>query len=246
MTSIVAGDLVPYASSSVPADDTTSSGGAIDTLRRVDFTQMASNDTIRAVSSNSGDTSQTLTITGRKADGSIASETLSLNGTTPVTSSNTYERLLKAELSATCTGSVTVARSTGPTTIRIIPAGERGFLAIFRQDASDPSSPKDLYCKFFWKNTNGTLALTSSVVKENADPDARITHALDAAIDASTSTSNRLTSPGFSFDGTDKNVPNSQNLSSGSAIGVWLKLSLTAGDTAHRTTYTSELDGQTV
>lgn len=246
MTSIASSDLVQYAAANMPADDSSTAGGAIDTLRRIDFTQMAANDTVRAVSSNAGDTSQTLTITGRKADGSIASETLSLNGTTPVTSSNTYERLLKAELSATCTGSVTVARTTGPTTIRIIPAGERGFLAIFRQTASSPGGTIDVYGKFFWKNTHGTLALTVAVVKENADPDARVTHALAAALDDTATVANRLASPGLAFDGSDKNVPNSQNLSAGSAIGVWLKLSLTTGDTAHRTTYTSELDGATV
>jgi hypothetical protein len=243
--SIIAADLVPFAAASMPNDDVSTSGGAIDLLRRVDFTQMGANDTIEVLSSSAGDTTQTVTITGRKADGSIASETLSLNGVTVVTSANTYERLLKAELSATCAGTVTVRRATGDVLIRTIPIGERGFMAIFRQTASDPSATVDNYCKFFWKNTNGTLALTASQVKENADPDARITHALDAALDASTSVANRLTTPGFTFDGTAKNVPNSQSLSSGAAIGVWLKLSLTAGDSPHRTTYTSELAGQT-
>lgn len=243
--SIVASDLVAYASTNMPNDDVSTSGGAIDTLRRIDFTQMSSNGTIKVVSSNAGDTTQTVTITGRLADGSIASETLNVNGTTGTSSTNTYERLLKAELSATCTGTVTVSNNTGSVTLRTIPAGERGFMAIFRQLASDPSVAKDFYCKFFWKNTNGTLALTSSQVVENADPSGKITHALDASLNASTSVANRTTSPGFTFDNTAKNVPNSQNLSSGSAIGVWLNLHLLANDAALKTTYTSELDGQT-
>lgn len=243
--SIVAADLVAYAAASMPNDDVSTSGGAIDTLRRVDFTQMGANDTVRFVSSSAGDTTQTLTIIGRKADGSIATETLTINGTTPVTFANTYERLLSAELSATCAGTVTVARTTGPTTIRVIPIGERGFMAIFRQLSSDPSVQKDYYCKFFWKNTHGSLTLTSSVVKENADPDARITHALDAALNASTSVANRVTTPGFTFNGTDKNVPSSGNMAAGDKIGVWLNLTLPAADAAHRTTYTSELNGQT-
>ena len=245
LNSIVASDLVAYAAASMPDDDVSTSGGAIDTLRRVDFTQLAANDTVRMVSTSAGDTTQTGTVTGRKADGSLASETLSLNGTTVVTFANTYERVLKFELSATAAGTVTVARTTGPTTIRVIPIGERGFMAMFRKLASDPSSAKDFYTKFFWKNTNGTLALTSSFVKENSDPVNKVTHALAAALDDSGSVANRTTSPGLTFDNTDKNVPNSQNLSSGSAIGVWLDLHLTGGDTPQRFAYTSEIDGQT-
>ncbi len=243
--SIVASDLVAYAAANMPNDDSSTSGGGIDTLRRIDFTQIAATDKIEVVSSASGDTTQTCTLTGRKADGSIVSETLSLNGTTAVATTNNYERLLKAELSATCTGTVTVRRQTGPSTLRLIPAGERGFMAIFRQLASDPSVQKDFYCKFFWKNTHGSLALTSAVVKQNADPSSVITHALAASLDDSGSVSNRVTSPGLTFNDSDKNVPNSQNLSAGSAIGVWLNLTLAAGNAALRTTYTSELDGNT-
>lgn len=243
--SIVSADLVAYAAASMPADDSAASGGAIDTLRRIDFTQIAATDKIEVVSSAAGDTVPTVTLTGRKADGTIVSETLTLTGTTAVATTNNYERLLKAELSTTCVGIITVRRQTGPSTLRTIPIGERGFMAIFRQLASDPSSTKDFYCKFHWKNTNGSLALTVAVVQENADPSAVVTHALDAALDASTSVANRLTTPGFTFDGTDKVVPNSQNLSSGSAIGTWLKLSLAIGNAALRTTYTSAIQGQT-
>lgn len=243
--SIVAADLVAFCAASMPSDDSSTSGGAIDLLRRPDFTQIAATDKIEVVSSSAADTVPTVTLTGRKADGTIVTEILTLTGTSAVATTNNYERLLKAELSTTCAGTITVRRQTGPSTLRTIPIGERGFMAVLRQLASDPSVQKDYYVKFFWKNTHATLALTTSVVKENSDPDNRITHALDAALDASTSVANRLTSPGFTFSNADKNVPNSQNLSAGSAIGVWLNLTLPAADAAHRTTYTSELDGQT-
>lgn len=243
--SIVASDLVLYNSANMPTSDSGTSGGAIDTLRRPDYTQMAASDTVRIVSTNAGDTTQTVTITGRKADGTLASEVLNLNGTTVVTSSNTYERLLKAEMSATALGTVTVARTTGPTTIRAIPVGERGFQAVFQQLASDPSTTKNWYMKIFWKNTNGTLALTSSTVVENADPSGDITFALAASLDDSGSVANRTTTPGLTFDNSAKNVPNSGNLSSGSAIGEWLNLTLAAGAAALKTTYTTEIDGQT-
>lgn len=244
--SVSAADLVIYNSANMPADDVSTSGGAIDPLRRPDFSQLAATDKVEVLSSSAGDTTQTVTLTGRKVDGSIVAETLSLNGTTPVATTNNYERLLKAELSATCAGIVTVRRQTGPTTLRIIPVGERGFLAVFRQDASDPSVQKDYFIKVFYKNTNGSLALTSAVVKENADPTGDITFALAAALDDSASVANRLTSPGLTFNNTDKNVANSQNLSSGSAQGIWLDLTLAAAAAALKSTYTVELDGQSI
>lgn len=243
--SIVASDLVLYNSANMPVTNAGTSGGAIDPLRRPDFTQMTVTETVRIVSSNAGDTTQTVAIVGRLADGSLASETLSLNGTTVVTSANTYERLLSALMSATAAGNVTVARTTGPTTIRIIPAGERGFQAVFQQDSSDPSTQEDYYLKVFWKNANGSLTLTSSVVKENADPAGDITFALAASINDSGSVANRITSPGLTFNSADKNVPNSQNLTSGSGIGVWFDLTLAAAAAALKSTYTTELDGQT-
>lgn len=243
--SIVASDLVLYASAAVPADDTTDAGGAIDTLRRLDFTQIAATDKIEVKSSSAGDTTQTVTLRGRKADGTIVSEVLTLTGVTAVATTNNYERLLTAELSATCAGTVTVQRQTGPSTLRVIPIGERGFLAPFRELASDPSVQKDWYAKGFWKNTHGSLALTSAVVKENADPSGDVSFALAAALDDTATTADRTTSPGLTFNSTDKNVPNSQNLSFGSAIGIWFNLTLAAGAAALKTTYTTELDGST-
>jgi hypothetical protein len=232
-----------YASANVPDSDSGTSGGAIDTLRRVDFTQMAANDTIEAVSSNAGDT-MNLTIEARTAGGSVVSETKALTGTTPISFSTlgTVERILKAELASAPTGSVTVRRTTGPTTIRVIPAAERGFLMLFRKTVSQSGSGVDYYEKFFWKNTHATLSLLDAAVTENADPDARLTHALDAAVNATTSVADRLTSPGFTFDGSSKAVPGT-DLAAGSRIGVWVKFSLTAGDIAHKTTYTSQIAG---
>lgn len=243
--SILSTDLVFYASANMPSDDVSTSGGAIDALRRLDFTQISSAEKIKFVSSSSGDTTQTLTLTGRDSTGALVTETLSVNGTTNVISANTYERLLRAELSATCAGTVTVSGNTSSTTFRTIPAGERGFMAIFRQLASNPSAAADFYCKGFWKNTNGSLTLTTASVVQNADPSSVITHALDASVGASTSVANRGTSPGFTFDDTAKTVPGGGSIASGSAIGVWLDLHLAAGAAALKTSYTTELDGQT-
>lgn len=245
--SVAASDIVIYNAANMPDTDSGTAGGAIDPLRRPDFTQLAANDTIEAVSSNAGDTTQTLTVEGRDAQGRVVSETKTLNGTTPISFSvlATVERVFKGELSATCTGNVTVRRATGPTTIRVIPAGERGFAMPFRKDPTDPSSQKDYYAKVFLKNTHGSLAALSATVIQNADPDARITHALAASVNDSGSVANRTTDPGLTFDDTSKAIPGT-DLASGAAIGVWLRARYPAADTAHRTTYTLELDFQTV
>jgi hypothetical protein len=86
-------DLVQFASANMPDIDTGTSGGAIDTLRRSDFTQIAANDTIQALSSSAGDT-MNLTVEGRNAAGQVVTETKALTGTTAITFSTlaTVER----------------------------------------------------------------------------------------------------------------------------------------------------------
>jgi hypothetical protein len=127
MASIVASDLVAYHAATQSDVDGSTVGGAIDALRRPDFTQIAANDTIQALSSSAGDTTQTVTVRGRNAAGSIVTETKTLTGTTAITFS-------------------TLARSSGPlgrdvrdgggdghdpastgATWVTIPIGERGF-----------------------------------------------------------------------------------------------------------------------
>jgi hypothetical protein len=248
--SVQATDIIIYNSLNMPDADGVAAGGAIDPLRRPDFTQMVANDGIEAASSNAGDTTQTLTVEGRNASGNVVSETKTLTGTTVITFSvlGTVERILKAELSATCLGSVTVRRlSVGPT-VRVIPAGERGFLCFLRKGSSDPSLVINYYSKIFVKNTNGVNALQQTTFKQFADPDARITHLPANVADDSASVANRQTAPNAAntldpdvFDDTDKLVG---SLSPGSAWGVWLRAQLPSADTAHRTTYTLETTGQ--
>jgi hypothetical protein len=252
---IVASDLVAYAAANMPNTDSGSAGGAIDALRRCDFTQMNSASTVRVRSSSAGDTTQTVTIRGRLASGAIAQEVLTLAGTTNVTSTNTYERLLSADLSATTTGSITVEQTTGVVTLRVIPAGERGFMAIFRELASDPVSVKNYHGKFFWKNTHGSLALTSSIVQQNADgtaltsPDG-VTHLPAATVNDTATSTNRVTAPNAvdtldpdTFDDADKTVG---TINSGQGWGVWLRLRLPAAQAPLRTTYTAQITGQSV
>lgn len=243
--SVTATDIIVYASANMPDTDTGTNGGAIDALRRLAFTQISANDTIQAVSTSASDT-QNMTVEGRSAAGAIVTETKAMTGTTAITFATlaTVERVLKADLASNAIGTVTVRRTTGPVTLATIPIGERGFLAPFRKTASDPSTTKTYYVKGFVKNTHATLSLLSAVINQSADPSAKITHAVSLAVNDSVSAADRVTAPAtITFDDTSKAVPGT-DLAAGAAIGVWLKLSLSAGDAAIKSTYTLEAAGQ--
>lgn len=245
--SVVASDLVAYHSATQSDQDAITVGGAIDALRRPDFTQVTAGDTVEAISSAAGDTSQTLTMRCRKADGTIVSETKTLNGTTAVVFSGNaaVDRVLKAELSATCAGTITVRKNSAGTTYRTIPIGERGFSAVLREGSSSTSGTVTYYAKFFWKNTNGSNALLSAQVTESADPTGLIDHGLAASQSDSGTTTNRQTAPGgVTFASTAASVP-STDLLSGNTIGTWLRLSLAQNNAAIRSTYTSGINGST-
>jgi hypothetical protein len=247
MASVVAADLVAYHAATQSDVDGSTVGGAIDTLRRPDFTQIAANDTIQALSSAAGDTAITVTMTGRSAAGSIVTETKTLTGTTAITFNTlgTVERVLQAELSAAAAGTITIQRTTGAVLIRTIPIGERGFSAIFRKGSSSTSGTVNYYAKFFWKNTNATNALLGAAVSESADPSGTITHGLAASVNDSGTTTNRQTAPGgVTFAGTAANVPGT-DLAATAAIGVWLNMTLATNNAAIRSTYTSQIAGST-
>lgn len=250
----VAADLVLYHSANQPTADTGTAGGAIDPLRRPDFTPLAAADDLEAVSSAAGDTTQTLTLICRLASGVIVSETKTLTGTTAIIFSvnGVVERILSAELSATCAGTITVRRSVAGATVRTIPIGERGFSMFIQRIASDPSVQVNRYAKLHWKNTHGSQAALGAIVKQNADPDARITHLLANAVNDSATVANRTTAPAAAdtqdpdtFDDTDKTVPGT-DLAAGASIGVWLRAQLPAADAPHHTTYTSQIDFSSV
>lgn len=250
MPSITAAELIVFASASTPDVDTGTNGGAIDLLRRLAFTQIAANSPIEVLSSSAADTTQTVTLTARSTAGAIVTETKTLTGVTAAIFSvvGTIERVLRVEMSATAAGIVTVRRSVAGLTVGTIPIGERGFMAAFINAAADVGggASRDYYRKAFVKNTNATLSLLGAAIAQSADPDARITHALGTAVNDTISAATRLTAPGSvtAFDDASKAVPGT-DLAAGASIAVWLKLTLPAGDPAHRSTYDLAINGST-
>ena len=107
-------DIVVYGSQNMAESDTGTQGGGIDTAKRVVFTDLSANDTVKIVST-AGDTG-TVTITGRGATGSIVSETLTLNGTSSVAGSTTFQRILKI-VCASHSGIITIQDVSSSTNI---------------------------------------------------------------------------------------------------------------------------------
>lgn len=246
---IVTADLILYASVDTPEDDAAQAGGAIDALRRLDFTQIAANDDVEVVSDSASDTTQNAEVDARNLAGAIVTESVGpLTGTTPVIFSTigVVERILKCELDATAVGIVTLQRSPAGLTVRDIPIGERGF-EIFFYDSASESGATIRYQKGFYLNNHGTLTLNNAQIQITADPEAIMDFALGTAKDDSETTTNRKTAPSAvsSFDDTQKSVPGT-TLEAASRIAVWIRMQLIADDTPKRNTFTLELTGTSV
>jgi len=247
-------DIVVYGSLNMQEDNITSpQGGGIDTTTLIIFTDIiAASDTLDVVSSNAADTTQTLTVTGRLVDGSIATEVYTLTGTTPVVGVTTFERVLKMVLSAACAGAVTIEEATSKANLVVMQAGTTSVRRPFYNVSSEAVGglAVDMYEKIFFKNENSTLALTNATIAEIAGGvAANVEFYLDSTLDASDSATNRITEPVAAtgnWSSATLNVANSQNHSANSAQGVWLHLNLPAGQAATNSTYTLRESGQTV
>lgn len=248
-------DLIFYGSASMPQDDVSTTGGAIATNTRVVFTSSTLvntlNDTVDMASSAAGDTTQTVVVTGRLATGVITTESFSLNGVTQVVGVTEFERILKIVVSGSHVGTITVSSHDTPTTIVTIEPGVLTLRVPFYDVSSDVSggSTRVFYEKIFARNNHATLALLNAIVSEQADTEAQFTFTLEGVVDGTGSEATRLTAPSGgeiseAFSSAAKNVPGT-NLGPTVAIGIWLALTLPAGDAPTKAVYTLRLAGST-
>jgi hypothetical protein len=108
-------------------------------------------------------------------------------------------------------------------------------------------STRNFYEKFFLKNKSTTNALLDAVIIESSDPSTKLTFALQSGINDVHQVANRETAPTTSvtaFSSSAKN-PSGSIINTGVAIGIWLNLTLNAGDTPAKTTYTLQASGTT-
>lgn len=241
---LTASDLIAYACANRPTDDTSTGGGGIDTTVRPVFVQLTANDDIEAFSSSNSDVS-VLTITGRKDDGSVTTQNLTLAGTSTVGTSVIFSIVYSITYASAAVGVITVRRKPNGATICIIPAGEKGVAMLFANSVSATGSTIR-YDKFFWKNVNGATSLLTGLCRIVADPDARIRCGIATAVNDSATIANRLTAPaGITFvdDNVDQSIPGGGTLAAGSAIGIWVELNLPASDVEHKSSYTMQITG---
>ncbi len=235
-----------YGSANMPLDDTGTSGGAIALTTQVDFTPVLADGALGVDSDDAGDTTQSMTITGRVPSGAIETDVIALNGTTRVAGVKVFTTILRMELDGATAGDITVDRNTDSFVVKVIPAGVTLVTRTF-YDSKSEALATDRYEKVFGKNEHGSLALTVAQIKLTQDPSAKIMIGLTVAKDDSTSVANRKTAPGgvsFVDDNVAINVPGG-NLEAGAAIGVWVHQALGIGDPPFKSTYTLELSGQT-
>jgi hypothetical protein len=241
---IVAADLQAFQSANMPEADSTTSGGAIATAGKIEITDIAATDNVEVLSD--GADTRTINIYGRNAAGAIINEAIVLNGTTPVTSANQYERILKVTITSDGTRTATVRRATGDTLICTLEPNITSQRRLF-YDSTSESGITIRYEKAFYKNAHGTLTLTSATVKLTSDPAARYRIGGAPSVDDTATATNRKTAPAsvtFVDDNVAQSVPTGQ-LTAGQAIGVWHEQNLPANDPAHKNSVTVELAGST-
>jgi hypothetical protein len=244
--SITAAELVAYSVASIPIDDVSTTGGAIDITRRPVFTQFSSAAKL-SLTSSAADV-RVATVVGRDATGAVVSEGVTLTGAVEVLSVATFERIQSVNLASTNANTVTLKQGAAGSTIATIPPNETGIHMMF-QNAFSTGSTQTRYEKLFWKNTDGALTLTSSQVTLTADASAKMTMGIETALGGTDTVANRLTAPTgptYVGVGTAQNVPSSGNIAAAASIAVWMKQSLGINDAAQKNSFTTQLAGNTV
>lgn len=243
--SILATDLQLWSSANIPTDEVSTGGGAISTTTRPTLVQLTANSAVDIVSS-AADT-RNVTVTGRDSTGAIQTETHALNGTTTVSGVQVFERVLSVVIASTNgSNTVTITQHSSSATIATIGPNETTRHIAFQQSFSSTST-KNYYEKHFWKNNNGSLTLTVAAVKLTADPSSVTQIGCAPSINDSATVTNRLTAPAsVTFVGLNVSqaVPTNQ-IAAGSAIGLWVNMTLAANNAALRSSFTTQLSGQT-
>jgi hypothetical protein len=223
--------MVLYGAISRPEDDVSVSGGAIDVTHRPLRYELSWRSLIQVVSTGFDDI-RTVTIYGQDITGNDASGTISLQAMSPVSGVIEFLRVDKIEVSsAHPTYTISVIQQLGALVIHQINPGETGAFRMFLNANSNTVEPLDRHEKLFWKNTDDSDVPTEATVQLSHDAIGKLTIGLEATIDGTQSVPTRLDDPGVTFydDNIAVGVPGG-TLPAGSAIGVWIRQTLSAND----------------
>lgn len=236
--SVGSSQLVFYASSGMPINDTYRSGGDINSGIRVIFNDLDSSTTITTYSTDRRDIN-TLTVSGWNNSHSVIGESITVSGTGHFTGSSTFSGILCAKLSHTTGVGSVVISGTSQNRVGIIPVNESGFQRPFYLATASSSSSTTRYEKVFLKNNNKSDTLTyAKVLATGVGLGSIITsYGLEngksvdpSGVGVEQSVANRLTAPSYvsSYGSGVSGVwpSGTGNLEPTAYQGVWLKLSL--------------------
>lgn len=99
--SVIPSNIRFYGSANMPDVDGSTTGGAVAFSKKIFFDDITPSGTMNYVSSSASDTAATIALTGRDGTGVIVTENKTFNGTTPVSGSQSFERLLKGVIAGT-------------------------------------------------------------------------------------------------------------------------------------------------
>lgn len=102
--SVLISDLQFYGCANMPEADASTIGGAVDFSKQVVFADISPSGTVNYVSDSASDTATIITVKGRDSTGVIQTETKTLTGTTAVSGTQSFERLLYGAASGAGTG----------------------------------------------------------------------------------------------------------------------------------------------
>ena len=257
---VVAADLVVIGTANHAENDTALQGGARAQGKKMEFTDLDVNAKIEILSSSASDTAQQYDIVGKDGAGSDVTENKTLNGTTPVTTTATYERLNKVVKTAggALVGTVTVRKAVGGSTLATLEntaASKTGAeITEVRKlliAVAVPATTKKYYEKVFYHNGNSATTLTSAKcqLSDASDPaNTNIKMGLAATLNDTATTTNRVTVPGgitFVDNQVDQTVVDG-NHTAGNSIGVWLEIEIASTATAAKNSFNLRESGQTV
>ncbi len=244
---VTASDIVIYASQEKPKNDTATAGGDINTSLRVTFTDIVATDVVELFSSDNSD-SGNVVITGRNAAGILLNETIAVSGTTTVSGSQQFERIISA-IYPSPSGDITLRDASTDASIGIIYNNESGFERIFYDATANQAGGDDkiLYEKVFVRNNNASTALNTVTVGEvSTGLYTIIQFGLEEIKQSSETTMNRTIAPtGVNIfgDNASSGLPQDGFLTPLDYQGVWLKLTLEDGASTSNSFYRLQIDG---
>lgn len=250
--SVTTSDIKIYASANMPRGNTTTSGGAINSGTRVVFTDMSTTTWIWASGTTSNETG-TLTLRGRNAAGQIISENIQITGTATKKSTNQYERILEMYYTkAAHSGNINIKESGTWTLLAQMEPRVTGIRRPFYDATADApgGAQRVFYEKVFVRNNNNTNALLSAQVTEvSSGLFAKVQFGLENKLNAQWSIPARTgatTPSGVPFYGAGASgIPNGGDLPAAQHQGMWLQLTLAAGDAATNSFYQFKVTGNT-